>query len=193
MRIKLLIVIGFIFLCSCSNNLDKTSYVNYFENVQKNGSSENIEAISYSALAIPTEYLILKDNPELSIEQVEKEKKKYERKDHLFLFEIRTPVSTSAMAYNTENKEEELNRLQLLSTQMEKYFSINVNGKINNCKMVVFERKYAVSNVISLRAFFQFDYKTGEKAKLIFDDVLFGNGRVKLDVTDNLNNQPHLK
>jgi hypothetical protein len=193
--IRLSIFCTSLLLWGCSGQqLDTHEFAAFYaEELKMPALHTAIDGIQYSVSYLPVEYLILQDNPGLTTAQVRKEALQYAAEGLVFRFSCETPEGTSAMGYEADGHDGELERLQQLSRELEPLFYIKGATKEYPCKLAVFERKYGVSRNLSFRVFFDATPEELKGGRFVFDDYIFRNGRIQFELDEVFDNQPELK
>jgi hypothetical protein len=198
---KNIYIIGFITLlivsCKKTTVVDAANYVKYVDNPE-NGLVQEYKNED-KALKITTryktpEYLAIKEIGPTAFhpDSILKLAKEFEGGYHLG-FTISSMVSGYDVIKEKLSPKEYLDRVTYLSGSIRDDFKLLVGLDTVACSIAHFERNYNISPNNNFMLVFPYDKTTNEDLTLIYDDKIFGEGKLEFKIKyKNIKNTPKL-
>lgn len=193
MRVSISLLAGLIFFCSCQEKKEEDPSrleFRYF-NLENSGwksriETQKIDAVAFNATLVPVQYYILKQKgrEELRAADSVYEMNKRERVIE-FMFEDDSEQDMLDPKFTNLDYE---SGVRYMSFSMDKdFYLVTEKNDTIKCSGVLHERNFKVAPYTKVMLFFS-DVDPDAKIQLIYNDVLFGKGKMKFSFTDPILN-----
>lgn len=194
------LMIGIAFaICSCNttNTIDPLTYIKTVEDKESGLKIEKkIDDFSFSLLYKPAQYISLVENQGqiVSKEQFDNRVKELDQMQY-YTLQITSSKSNELLKAGIQNETEYFKRLEYFMSYMQDDIVLLDGNDTLNCALFHFERNYGIAPYSNFLLGFENRGKNlYEDKTLIYDDKIFGTGKINLTIkSSDISGLPKIK